>query len=491
MFNILISYPNFLNLIVDFCNLSFQSGIVPDELKVIRIVPIPKLKSPQEFNHLRPIGISHFLMALLEKIYISKMTNFVRQKCLLSKYQFGCRRGHCTEHAMISLIDNVKKQLDCGHLGAIVSLDLRNAFPSVHREKLLCKLVQKFKVSDFWLRNYFSNRKQFVQVEGGTSDTIPSLTGVIQGSVLGPVLFTYYINDLSEALKFSTPEIYVDDTNLLFYGSLDDLDSFMLKINNEMRNVCAWVDSNSLILNDNKTKLLLISSKIKLSKINNFKIEVNNCIIEACSELKCLGLIIDSTLSWEGQINKCLSACYLRIYSLFKLKDCIPKTQLIIVAQAVVLSLMNYMYCIWGDMNKKSSQSIEKMIRTLARLVLGKKKYDRILNLMTSELQWLLPQFLYIFKIACLVFKLHNCKSVEYFNDYFIFNNAVHSYPTTSSNKFNVNFHINGNFGFSTFHFKAIMIWNGLPNNIKEIKSYVTFKNTLKQYLLTKQINDL
>lgn len=205
------------------------------------------MDSPTEFKHFRPIRISHFIMLMLEKIYMLKLNKHIQQHNLISNYQYGCRPTHSTELAMISVIDRIKKYIDNGYICALVSLDLKNAFPSVHREIFLKRMKEKFKISDFWLRDYFTNRKQFVQADKQFSETIDSLTGLIQGRVLGPIFFTYFINALTFILTESTPEIFVGDSNLIFFNN-----NLQIKINKEMNTVCKWVNENCLKLNNEK-----------------------------------------------------------------------------------------------------------------------------------------------------------------------------------------------------------------------------------------------
>ena len=142
-------------------------------------------------------------MTLLERLYFTKLNVFVNERKFLSKSQFGCRKGISTEHAIIALIDNVKKHLDANKVCAIISIDLRDAFPSVHREKLLDKSKTKYNISDMWLRNYLYNRRHFVDIMGKFSNYTDSLIGLPQGSVLGPAFFTFFINDLPEVISNS------------------------------------------------------------------------------------------------------------------------------------------------------------------------------------------------------------------------------------------------------------------------------------------------
>jgi hypothetical protein len=487
MFSVLFTFPNFFQSVLSFCNLSFKTGEVPTILKVSRIVPIPKCKNASRENEFRPIAISPFIMTLLEKIYLQRLQPFVEEQKFLSKYQFGSRAGHSTEHAMISAVDMIRRKVDEGMVCAIVSLDLRNAFPSVHREKLLQKISTKYHISDHWLRNYLANRKQFVDLNGLYSETRDMLIGLVQGSVLGPSFFTFFINDLVEILQIAVPEIFVDDTNLIFFDDVKNRDILTDNIENELCRVNDWVLSNSLALNTDKTKLMLISTQKKLNLIGNFSVLFNGAIIQTCNNIKCLGLTIDSTLSWDLHISKMVRACHNRINSLYKLKDFISNEYKIMLGQALVMSLINYMSTIWGSTTNKNLKAVEKVIRSLARFVSGKNKYDSIAPTVCNDLKWFFPDELCQYNTLCVYYKLYKCLHIDAFADLFNLRSDVHRYPTRSSTDSSCGFAPKSKYGYATFYFKSTTFWNNLPVYIREASSLKIFKKQLKLFLLNSQ----
>jgi len=497
MINVLINYPNFENYLLDFCNSCFSRGRVPDVLKIIRIVPIPKIENASTCANFRPIGISPFFMSLLERLYYRRLCTHVSTTNILSKYQFGCRTSHSTEHAMIALTDTVKKKIDIGMVCAIVSLDLKNAFPSVHREILLQKIKKKYKISDYWLRSYFSNRKQFVNLNGKSSEKIPSLNGLIQGSVLGPVFFTFFINDIVEVLDSEKvfPELYVDDSNFLFYDYASNIENFIQHINFQMREITSWVNDNCLSLNSNKTKLMFLGSRKNLRLIgNNNTILVNNTIINACNTIKCLGLNLDSNLSYENHVYNMVKICNYRITSLYKIQQYIPDKYRELLATSFVTSILRYMANVWFCVTKKVLKRIEKVIRSLARFVLTKGKFDNIASFITNELKWFFPEEMCMFQILCTFKKLIKDNSVQVLSNDFLLSSETNCYRTRSTNNLNYccpTYIPRTNIGYTTFHFKAVSYWNGLPLNIKMCSSFCNFKELLSTYLLQRQKNRL
>ena len=486
MVNILMCFDNFRKGLLDFCNLSFKTGIIPDILKITRVVPIPKCENAHLNSHFRPISISPFLMTLLENIYFEKLMVFVKKDCFLSKHQFGSRQGHSTEHAMIALVDTLRKKIDDKKICVVVSLDLRNAFPSVYREKFLTKIKNKYSISDFWLRDYFHNRKQYVDINGSKSNLKDMFIGLIQGSVLGPPFFTYFINDIPEVLQYSIPQIYVDDTNLIFWSDVNDIDNLRYKIKCDLEKVNTWVETNNLVLNSDKTKCIVVSNRYRLNSVSNFSFLFNGAIIVGCKSLKCLGLTLDPTLSWDIHLDNIVKACYLRICTLYKIKDFIPDNCKIILGNALVMSLLNYMSPIWNSCTKKNLTLIEKVIRSLSRFVLNKRKYDSVAYEICHELEWLFPKEMSEFKMLCIFFKLINIEKIQFFSNYYVKNSYHHSHFTRTADHWH-NFNPNSRYGYSTFHYNSICLWNNLPTTLKQETSYNVFRHKLKRYLIDMQ----
>ena len=163
--------------------------------------------------------------------------------------------------------------------------------------------------------------------------------------------------------------IFVDDSNLLYSSHKNELNSTIIIIENELVKVSQWVDENSLSLNNDKTKLLVIAPPNISRGIGTVDIKINNILIEQCNHLKCLGLTIDNTLNWNLHINNIAKACNSRISSLYKIQNYVPLKYKMMLAHALVISLFNYMSTVWSCTTKNNLDIIEKVIRILARFV--------------------------------------------------------------------------------------------------------------------------
>ncbi|ODM86526.1 putative RNA-directed DNA polymerase from transposon BS, partial [Orchesella cincta] len=416
----IILMPAYLLLITTFVNLCFEKGEVPDMLKVARVVPIPKKSGAILPSDFRPISLTSILLLLLEKIYYNKLVGFLEKHKIMSPSQFGCRKHHSTELAMITATDYIRKLIDSGLIAVIVSIDLRKAFDSVKRGKLLRKLLKKYKISDYWLRSYLANRKQFVEVNGKQSEIRDVLIGVPAGSILGPILFALYVNDLPDSVKSGITVMFVDDSNLVFGGHPSKLGELELKINADMRNVCSFLEESSLVINSDKTKMLTVSSSRRCSLLDNFCFDLNGFKVENSSTLKCLGITLDRKLNFRTHMDNVARLCYARMRALYTIRAYLNEDQLRILSQSLVYSMINYMVVVYGVTSAVHLKVLKRVVRTLARLVFSLRKYDKVSKKMYEELEWLVPQELCQFNSLCVMFKLSKETKVDAFNEYFV-----------------------------------------------------------------------
>jgi hypothetical protein len=283
------------------------------------------------------------------------------------------------------------------------------------------------------------------------------------------------------------PEKFVDDTNLLYCDYIYNIDSTVSAIEGELCKVNQWVDVNSLALNTSKTKMLVIAPPKMIKGLGTIHIKLNNVLIQQCNSLKCLGLTLDSTLDWSIHINNISKVCHSRIRSLYKIQNYVPLQYKLILAHALVLSLINYMSTIWSSTTNHNLNIIERVIRCLARFVSGTRKYDRISPIICNEFKWLFPSELCSYNMMVLMFKLQHGVPIMFFDNYTKLRNETHKYPTKSASNLNCTLLPRTSYGYSTFYFRAIKCWNELPSNIKESTSLYVFKANLKKHYLNLQ----
>ena len=244
------------HLVTYLCNLSFSTGIVPDELKIAKVVPIYKSGPCSDFTNYRPVSVLCAFSKIYERLVYNRLINYLYLNDMLYKYQFGFREKHSTELALILLLDKITSAIENNEFTVAVFLDLSKAFDMVNHSILLSKL-EHYGVTGLsldWFASYLSSRKQFVSYNDHNSSHLDIACGVPQGSILGPLLFLIFVNDLynvSEKLFFV---LFADDSNLLLSGpNVNDLCDQM---NAELVNVVNWFKMNKLCLNEKKKRIL-------------------------------------------------------------------------------------------------------------------------------------------------------------------------------------------------------------------------------------------
>ena len=284
-------------------NQMLTTGIFPDAFKLSKVIPLFKKGDSSLLVNYRPISLLPTISKVFGRVIHDQMYEYFNQFNLLAEQQYGFRKQHSTEYAAIKLIDHVSKEMEAGKTPTSVYIDLSKAFDTLTFEVLLYKL-KYYGVTDTafdLLKSYLTNRKQYVVFDGCQSEHVEIYTGVPQGSILGPLFFSIYINDLitvSDRLNFL---MYADDTTIYF--NLEDFDNLTKEtdINRELEKVNIWLKLNKLSLNTQKTKLMLFHRKQKhLDEIN---VVINGIEIELVPSFNYLGIMLDENLSWKSHIE--------------------------------------------------------------------------------------------------------------------------------------------------------------------------------------------
>ena len=239
-------------------NCSLTSGSVPLQFKIAKVIPLLKTGDSSQPDNYRPISLLSCFSKILEKVVCLRLSSFLESNSILSPVQFGFRKDHSVTHPMVHMMNYISTALNKKETAVAIFCDLRKAFDTVNHEILFKKMYKigiRNKELD-WFKSYLSNRKQFVSINGISSSLLEILLGVPQGSILGPILFLIYINDLpSSSLLRSL--LFADDTALLARGSnINDLADF---VNTEFHKVVQYFRKNKLALHPEKTKVMFFS----------------------------------------------------------------------------------------------------------------------------------------------------------------------------------------------------------------------------------------
>ena len=250
--------PAFIDPLFHILKLSFSTGVVPMQFKIAKVIPIFKSGDRNQMDNYRPISLLSSFSKIMEKIIAARLLDFLDANNMLSKWQFGFRPGHSTTHPMVHFLNKISTALNKKQHTISIFCDLKKAFDTCNHKILISKL-EKYGIKNIeltWFKSYLENRKQFVSIKEKCSPLLDITLGVPQGSILGPLLFLLYINDLPLASKLLTL-LFADDTTLLF--SHDDINVLIEEVNKEFKKVCEFFRTNRLVLHPDKTKFIIFS----------------------------------------------------------------------------------------------------------------------------------------------------------------------------------------------------------------------------------------
>ena len=297
----------------------------------------------------------------------SRIYKFIEKYKGIYVLQFGFREKHSTNHALISITETIRSALDNNKSVCGIFVDLQKAFDTVYHEILLEKL-QYYGirgVTNEWFKSYLTDRKQFVSINGYDSDDKVLRHGVPQGSVLGPLLFILYINDLHLAIKYSNVYHFADDTNLLHIS--ESFRKAQKYLNFDLKFLHKWLLANKISLNCDKTELIFFH-KPRTKSPNNLKIKLNGTVLKHTHSIKYLGVSLDETLSGDQhciELSKKLS----RANGMLSKPRHYAPTELRSMYYALFSSHLNYGSQVWGQTNNIYINKISLLQKAALRII--------------------------------------------------------------------------------------------------------------------------
>jgi hypothetical protein len=365
-------------------NLSLSSSIVPTQLKIAKVIPVFKSGDRRSMDNYRPISLLSIFSKILEKVVCNRLCSFLETNNILSGAQFGFRPGHSTVHPMVHFVNHVSKALNNKEHSIAIFCDLRKAFDSCDHEILLRKLSGVGIRGDTlaWFRNYLSNRQQFVTISGHNSSLKLIKLGVPQGSILGPILFLLYINDLPQS-SLLYDLLFADDTTL--YASGPDLPELISFVNTEFQKICLYFRQNKLALHPAKTQFALFSNS-RDARDSVISIFANNnnpgyndptlCTplerIHSSSQLpaiKFLGVYFDTDLNFKHHVKTICTRVSRALYMLRTCKNFLSANSLKTLYYTMVHCHLVYGNHIWGCANSSVLTELFRKQKAAVRLI--------------------------------------------------------------------------------------------------------------------------
>lgn len=441
-------------------NLSFLTGAFPDVLKVGKVTAIFKKGDAEDCDNYRPICVLSCFSKVLEKAMYSRISSYLSVNNILSNSQHGFRSGRSTETAVVEFVNFLSKKMDEGRPAAGVFFDLSKAFDSINIEFVKSKFYHlgiRGVMLD-WIVSFLSDRTIFTCINGCNSGDCGLDLGVPQGSILGPLVFILFINDLPRHISKGLLINYADDTSIaLSESSFGELQESITTVCREFQD---WCRKNRLILNLDKTYTVVFSRLQMPSDIT----------LNSSSEVRFLGLLLDQSMSWSAHIDLVCTKLNRAYFAILQLRYDLDGSTLLQVYYALVYSAISYHIIVWGGaINTRRVFLIQKRI---IRLMFNIKKRSSCRTIFKENR---ILTFCGIYILKCCLYVRCN---MRLFNN----NSSNHNYSTRNGEKLLPPQHRTAAYQRSAYY-NCIKVYNNIPSEIRALNSLGKYKSSLKKYL--------
>ena len=465
--------------LVALVNCSFRSGQFPDELKIAKVCPIFKSGDKNIFSNYRPISVLPSFSKIFEKAMFNRLLNYLNINNSLAKNQYGFRPKHSTYMAIQDMYDKISKSLDDREVSIGIFIDLSKAFDTLNHSILLKKLEHYGirGVSLNWFIDYLSHRKQYVRYNETSSSSLIISCGVPQGSILGPLLFILYMNDIANCSNILHFILFADDTNI-FYSCKNYLD-LMNVVNEELVKLSNWFRANKLSLNVKKTHYILFGSNRKKINCTNFSIVLEGNNLDCVSNTKFLGVHIDEELNWKHHTAQIALKISKGLGILNRVKYILPCDVLLMLYYTMIHSYLLYCNIIWGNACQVSLYRLTCLQKRAIRLI-TRSEYRAHTSPLFKKLCILKLVDIYKLQTLLYMYKARNNMLPQ----------GCIGKVTCATNDTHYNFRNNNDFLLINFKTeirrKCIAIsgpnlWMSISDSIKYTQSIIIFKTRLLQ----------
>jgi len=469
-------------------NKSFAEGNVPNLLKIAKVCPIYKAGEATKISNYRPISVLPSFSKIFEKLVYNRLISYLTKFSILYEHQYGFRSSMSTSLAILEMVERITDAIDSNKFSVGIFIDLSKAFDTINHKILLNKLefygIRGTALS--WFTSYLSNRQQYVLFNGTASPRLPVTCGVPQGSILGPILFLLYINDIVKVSPLLHFILFADDTNI--FMSHRDLPTLIRTLNVELKLLSTWFIANKLSLNVDKTHFIIFRGTRKRCSSDAVlldKLIIEDKPINQVKNAKFLGVFIDEHLTWDVHIDNLKLKVSKTCGIINKVKHKLPRSILLLIYNSLLLPYLQYCAMIWvcnvSNQSKLSSLlAIQKRaIRNICLL-----NYRDHTAPFFNKLNLLQVKDIGLLQVSQFMYKANHLLLPNHFCNLFVRNSAVHRHNTRQSDKFHMVAAKSAKKLNTIKHFGP-RHWNNLPHDIKLASTLSLFTKKIKSHLIS------
>ena len=469
--------------IAQLCNLSISLSTFPNLCKTAKVKPLFKKGSKTDPQNYRPISLLPIVSKIIERVVHDQTNMFLKQNKILYKYQSGFRSNHSTNECLSYLNDKILKGFDEGLLTGMILIDLQKAFDTIDHGVLF----EKMKYLHFsdntitWFKSYLKDRMFKVSIDKALSDSGRQLCGVPQGSILGPLLFLLYINDMPQSVKCDL-FLYADDSCLVFqHKNVKEIEK---QLNEDFSNLCDWFVENKLSIHfgDDKTKSILFASKLKLKKVGKLDITYKDIKISQHSKVNYLGCVLDESLNGESMALYVINKINSKIRFLYRKNNFLSPALRRLLCNALIQPHFDYACSAWyPNLNKALKNKLQTAQNKCIRfcLLLGNRKHIGLNEF--EKINWLNINDRFEQCLAVSAYKYFNNKCPAYMAEIFLPAGSSRASTRNSYKKLSQPFRKTTQ-GQNSLSYIGPSAWNKLPESIKRCNNVNTFKHNVKKH---------
>ena len=453
-------------------NDSIEHSSFPDELKLADVSSFFKKEVKTFKGNYRPISVLPTVSKVFERLMGTQTSAYMSQ--YLPSLLCGFRKGYNAQHALIRAIEKWRTCLDKGGKVGAIFMDLSKAFDCIRHDLLIAKLhAYGFsREASLLVNSYLENQQQRVKINGSFSNHKHDQVGVPQGSVLGPLLFNIYINDLLLSIQETDICNYADDTTI--YTCDMRFENVISMLENDSKIIIEWFGNNYMKLSKDKCHFMIFGER----KNQDVVINIGNCTVDNSQEEKLLGVLIDSNLNFEKHVSNICKKAAKKLFALSRMSAYLGTDKLRLLMRAFVTSQFQYCPLVWMFHSRKMNNKINRLHERALRIAykdytssfVSLLEKDRSVTIHQKNVQLLMTE----------KFKTKNNLNPSFMDEIFLKRSVT--YNLRNANTFLLPMVHTVNYGTESVRYKGQRIWHSLPQEIKDSSSVQQFKNKIKYW---------